>query len=70
MIIRTCFDTLAGAHMVRILPPWFENIGKRQIKAPKIYIRDSGILHSLFQFGLFQMYRGIPDSGLTGRIRA
>jgi predicted AAA+ superfamily ATPase len=33
--------------MVRQLPPWFENLGKRQIKSPKIYVRDSGMLHAL-----------------------
>jgi len=33
--------------MIRQLPPWFENLGKRQVKAPKIYLRDSGLLHAL-----------------------
>ena len=33
--------------MVRLLEPWFENISKRQLKSPKIYIRDSGLLHTL-----------------------
>jgi predicted AAA+ superfamily ATPase len=33
--------------MVRILPPWHENIAKRQVKRPKVYLRDSGLLHSL-----------------------
>jgi predicted AAA+ superfamily ATPase len=33
--------------MVRQLQPWFENLGKRQVKSPKIYFRDSGLLHSL-----------------------
>jgi hypothetical protein len=33
--------------MVRQLPPWHENLGKRQVKAPKVYVRDSGLLHSL-----------------------
>lgn len=40
-------DLLAGTFMVRRLVPWFENIGKRQVKTPKIYFRDSGILHRL-----------------------
>jgi predicted AAA+ superfamily ATPase len=40
-------DVLAGTFMVRRLPPWFENTGKRQIKSPKIYFRDSGIYHRL-----------------------
>ena len=40
-------DILTGTFMVRRLNPWFENIKKRQIKTPKIYFRDSGILHRL-----------------------
>lgn len=40
-------DVLAGTFMVRRLSPWFENIKKRQIKTPKIYFRDSGLLHWL-----------------------
>jgi uncharacterized protein len=40
-------DILAGTFMVRTLRPWFENIGKRQVKRPKIFIRDSGLLHAL-----------------------
>lgn len=46
---RRHLDILAGAYMVRILPPWFENLGKRQVKAPKVYIRDSGLFHALLQ---------------------
>ena len=40
-------DLLAGAFMIRVLPPWFENLGKRLVKSPKVYLRDSGVLHSL-----------------------
>ena len=40
-------DLLAGAFMVRVLPPWFENLGKRLVKSPKVYLRDSGVLHFL-----------------------
>ena len=40
-------DVLAGTFLVRRLPPWFENTGKRVVKAPKIYLRDSGLLHAL-----------------------
>lgn len=38
-------DLLAGSFMVRVLPPWFENLGKRLVKSPKVYLRDSGVLH-------------------------
>ena len=40
-------DLLAGTFMIRVLPPWFENLGKRIIKSPKVFLRDSGILHFL-----------------------
>ena len=46
---RRYLGILAGAYMVRVLPPWFENLSKRQVKSPKIYIRDSGLLHTLLQ---------------------
>lgn len=45
--VRSCLDILTGTFMVRQLLPWHENVGKRQVKAPKIFLRDSGLLHSL-----------------------
>ncbi len=45
--VRRYLDLLTGVFMVRQLPPWFENLGKRQVKAPKIYLRDTGLLHAL-----------------------
>lgn len=45
--IRNYMDLLCGAFMMRRLPPFFSNVKKRLIKSPKIYIRDSGILHAL-----------------------
>ncbi len=45
--VRRYLDLMTGLFMVRQLPPWFENLGKRQVKAPKIYVRDTGLLHSL-----------------------
>jgi uncharacterized protein len=45
--VRRYLDLLTGVFMVRQLPPWFENLGKRQVKAPKVFVRDSGLLHSL-----------------------
>ncbi len=44
---RSYLDILTGTYMIRQLQPWFENITKRQVKAPKIYFRDSGVLHHL-----------------------
>lgn len=45
--IQRYADILTGTFMMRQLTPWFENVGKRQVKSPKIYIRDSGIFHTL-----------------------
>ncbi len=45
--VRKYLDILAGTFMIRILSPWFENLKKRQVKSPKIYFRDSGILNTL-----------------------
>jgi predicted AAA+ superfamily ATPase len=45
--VKKYLDILCGTFMVRTLQPWFTNIGKRLVKKPKIYIRDSGILHAL-----------------------
>lgn len=45
--VRRYLDFLTQTYMVRQLPPWHENIAKRQVKAPKIYFRDTGLLHAL-----------------------
>jgi len=44
---RRYLDILCGTYVVRQLPPWFENLKKQQVRSPKVYIRDSGILHAL-----------------------
>ncbi len=45
--VRRYLDLLTGVFMLRQLPPWFENLSKRQLKAPKVFVRDSGLLHAL-----------------------
>ncbi len=45
--VRRYADVLEGAMMIRLLKPWHENISKRQVKAPKLYLRDAGLLHLL-----------------------
>ena len=45
--VRRYLDLLSDAFMVRQLQPWYANIRKRQVKSPKVYIRDSGLLHQL-----------------------
>jgi predicted AAA+ superfamily ATPase len=53
--VRRYLDHLTNAFMVRQLQPWHENLGKRQVKAPKIYFRDTGLLHALAGI------RSLPD---------
>ncbi len=45
--VRAYLDLLTGTFMVRQLQPWYANVGKRQVRAPKIYLRDAGLLHGL-----------------------
>jgi predicted AAA+ superfamily ATPase len=45
--VRRWLDVLTQTFMLRQLQPWFENLGKRQVKAPKVWFRDSGLLHAL-----------------------
>lgn len=45
--VRRYLDLLTDVFMVRQLPPWFENLSKRQVKSPKVFVRDSGLLHAL-----------------------
>ncbi len=47
--VRKYLDILTGTFMIRQLQPWHVNLKKRQVKAPKIYFRDSGLLHSLLR---------------------
>ncbi|HSB06224.1 MAG TPA: ATP-binding protein [Thermodesulfobacteriota bacterium] len=62
---RRYLDILTGAYMIRILPPWFGNIRKRQVKAPKIYVRDSGILHALLQLRTLADLQSHPSLGAS-----
>ena len=62
---RRYLDILSGAFMVRVLPPWFENLGKRQVKAPKVYLRDSGLLHALLQLTDLHSVLGHPKLGAS-----
>jgi predicted AAA+ superfamily ATPase len=53
--VRRYLDILTQTMMVRQLQPWHENLGKRQVKAPKVYFRDTGLLHALMDL------RGLPQ---------
>lgn len=62
---RSYLDILAGAYVVRVLPPWFENVKKRQVRAPKVFLRDSGLLHALLQLRDRDSLLGHPTVGAS-----
>jgi predicted AAA+ superfamily ATPase len=63
--VRSYLDILTGAYMIRQLQPWHENIGKRQVKAPKIFLRDSGLLHALLGLPDLSSLQGHPKVGAS-----
>jgi uncharacterized protein len=58
-------DVLVDTMMVRRLPPHFTNIGKRLVKSPKVYLRDSGVLHALLGLATVQDLQGHPIAGAS-----
>lgn len=58
-------DLLAGTYMLRVLEPWFEDLGKRQVKSPKVYFRDSGLLHHFLGIGTLAELRAHPRYGAS-----
>ncbi|MCY4607794.1 MAG: ATP-binding protein [bacterium] len=62
---RRYFDILTGAFMVRALPPWFANIRKRQVRSPRIYVRDTGLLHTLLTVDTGDEVAGHPKVGAS-----
>lgn len=63
--IRRYLDTLTQTLMIRQLQPWHENLGKRQVKAPKIYFRDTGLLHFLMGIQSLPQLLAHPQSGAS-----
>lgn len=63
--MRKYLDLLSSTFMVRQLAPWHENVGKRQVKAPKIYLRDSGLLHCLMRQADFADLEAHPKLGAS-----
>lgn len=63
--VRRYLDLLTGAYLVRQLPPWFANIGKRQVRSPKIYWRDCGLLHQLLGIADGQALLSHPRCGAS-----
>ena len=62
---RRYLDILCAAYMVRALPPWHENLKKRQVKAPKVYLRDSGLLHALLELDTAHALLGHAKAGAS-----
>ncbi len=62
---RSYLDALSQTFMVRQLQPWHENIGKRQVKSPKLYLRDSGIFHRLQGISSWDAMQAHPKLGAS-----
>ena len=62
---RRYLDLLTATFVVRQLPPWHENLGKRLVKSPKVYVRDSGLLHALLGIGDLAALERHPKVGAS-----
>lgn len=62
---RHYLDLLSGAWAVRQLQPWFENMGKRQVRSPKVYVRDVGLLHALLDLETHDQIMGHQKVGAS-----
>jgi uncharacterized protein len=65
MTVRKYCDILEGTFMVRILRPWSVNIGKRLVKRPKLYLRDSGLFHALLSIETPEQLHASPRLGAS-----
>ena len=63
--VRRYLDIMSGALLVRQLQPWFENTSKRLVKSPKVYLRDSGLLHALLGLEHGKQIEGHPKLGAS-----
>ncbi len=63
--VRGYLDTLCSTFMAKRLEPWYENMAKRQVKAPKIYLADSGVLHTLLGLESREDLLGHPKVGAS-----
>ena len=63
--VRGYLDKLTDALVVRQLKPWHENIGKRQVRSPKVYVRDSGLLHALLNLPTQRDLENHPKAGAS-----
>ena len=63
--VKRYLDILSAALVVRQLRPWHENIAKRQVKAPKVYLHDSGVLHALLGIETMDALNTHPKTGAS-----
>lgn len=63
--VRRYLDLLTGTFVVRVLKPWHENLAKRQVKLPKVYITDSGLLHTLLGIERLDQLERHPKVGAS-----
>lgn len=63
--VKRHLDILTDALVVRQLQPWFQNLGKRLVKSPKVYVRDSGLLHALLGLADLRGLSGHPKLGAS-----
>ena len=61
--INRYIDLFVDLMLVRRLPPLHANVGKRLVKSPKTYVRDSGLVHSLLGISTFEALSGHPRDG-------
>ncbi|MGH7552542.1 MAG: ATP-binding protein [Longimicrobiales bacterium] len=63
--VRRYLEALEGTFMLRVLRPWAENLAKRQVKSPKVYVRDTGLLHTLLDIGDLRQLERHPKVGAS-----
>jgi len=65
MTVRRYCEILEGAFMIRLLAPWAANVGKRVVRRPKLFLRDSGVLHALMSVESMEHLRSSPKLGAS-----
>lgn len=65
MAVRHYLEILCSTYVVKLLAPWHENLAKRQVRAPKVYLADSGLLHALLGIDLWEDLEGHPKLGAS-----
>jgi predicted AAA+ superfamily ATPase len=63
--VRRYLDVLEETYLLRRIPPYFRNVGKRLVKSPKVYLRDTGLLHHLLNIGTLEDLESHPIRGAS-----